>query len=214
MIRSIVYDVGYVLVGYSWAEHFRRMGYDEEGVGTLAGKLFGSGKKNEDDRTYWAHYDMGDVTDEEARDHFLRTYPEDRAALEWYFDHMADWCVYLRDLADTIPVMKRKGYGIYLLSNYPDRIWKCHIGQAPFAADVDGAVVSYQERMGKPDERFYRVLLERYHLRAEECLFLDDRKENTEAARKLGFQTITLDTPLRRQEAVNRLMGLPAAAGR
>ena len=31
MIRNIVYDVGYVLVSYTWREDFKGFGYDEAG---------------------------------------------------------------------------------------------------------------------------------------------------------------------------------------
>ena len=51
-------------------------------------------------------------------------------------------------------------------------------------------VVSGEEKMVKPDRRLYEVLLERYALRAEESLFIDDNAANIETARELGFQVI------------------------
>ena len=42
MMRNIVYDVGYVLVSYTWREDFKRFGYDEVGVRRLSEQLFGS----------------------------------------------------------------------------------------------------------------------------------------------------------------------------
>ena len=78
--------------------------------------------------------------------------------------------------------------------------------------DVDGAVVSWEEGCGKPSERFYRILFERYGLKPEECLFLDDRKDNTDAAGKLGMNAITLSSPEMRRRAIAELEQLPDLA--
>ena len=42
MVRNIIFDVGYVLIDYSWKDKFREW-YDEEGVARLARTLFGEG---------------------------------------------------------------------------------------------------------------------------------------------------------------------------
>ena len=46
----------------------------------------------------------------------------------------------------------------------------------------------------KPDSGIYQCLLEKYGLRAEECLFFDDREENVAAARELGIQAVQFET--------------------
>jgi len=208
MIRNIVYDVGYVLVSYTWRQDFKVFGYDDAGVRRLSDLLFGS-RDPESIRSYWEMYDRNEVTDRQIEEYCYEHFPEDRQALEWFFRDPSVWCVYLHDLADTIIRMKKKGYRTYLLSNYPERLWKLHIGGAPFRDLLDGMVVSWEERTGKPDEKFYRTLLKRYSLKPEECLFLDDRKDNTQAAERLGFHTITVDTPEERQKAVAYLDNLP-----
>ena len=37
--------------------------------------------------------------------------------------------------------------------------------------------------------RRYQTLLDKYHLRADECIFIDDRADNLVAASALGFGT-------------------------
>ena len=49
-------------------------------------------------------------------------------------------------------------------------------------------MVSADLHIIKPDERIYRYLLERYGLNPGETLFIDDRLENVEGARKVGIQ--------------------------
>ena len=47
--------------------------------------------------------------------------------------------------------------------------------------------MSGEERLVKPDPRIYRVLLDRYGLRAESTVYLDDAPANVVAARALGM---------------------------
>jgi HAD superfamily hydrolase (TIGR01509 family) len=51
-------------------------------------------------------------------------------------------------------------------------------------------VISAVEKMVKPEPDIYRLLMERYGLVAEECIFLDDRADNIETARQLGMAGI------------------------
>lgn len=39
----------------------------------------------------------------------------------------------------------------------------------------------------KPYKKFYEEILKKYHLKPEHCLFIDDKQENIDAARALGF---------------------------
>ena len=208
MIRNIVFDVGYVLVDYTWKYTFKDFGYDDEGVKRLAAGIFGGGVQGEA-LTLWQSYDNGLVSDAQVRADILRRFPDDAPALTWFFDNAADWCTVRHDLADRIAPLKEKGYGIFLLSNYPDRLWQLHVAAQAFHALVDGEVVSYAEHIGKPGLHFYERLLARYRLNAEECLFLDDRRDNTLAAESLGMQTLTLDSPDARRRAVETLAALP-----
>ena len=88
--------------------------------------------------------------------------------------------------------LKEKGYHIYLLSNYSSDLFHKHTKGASFLDDIDGMVVSYQVHVKKPEPEIYHCLLEKYGLKAEECIFFDDRAANTEAAEKLGIRSVTI----------------------
>lgn len=51
-------------------------------------------------------------------------------------------------------------------------------------------MVSGLENLIKPDKRIYQLLLKRYFIKAEECIFIDDNINNVKAAEELGFYTI------------------------
>lgn len=79
---------------------------------------------------------------------------------------------------------------MYLLSNYPVGLFEIHSPHFTFLPYTDGRVVSGYVKCVKPDERIYRCLLEKYSLRPQECVFLDDLAENVEGAKKLGIHGI------------------------
>ncbi len=88
-----------------------------------------------------------------------------------------------------IKPLKEK-YRVYGLTNWSAETLPLAMDKFDFFQDLDGMVVSGEEKMVKPDRRLYEVLLDRYALRAAESLFIDDNLANIEAARELGFRTV------------------------
>ena len=66
----------------------------------------------------------------------------------------------------------------------------------PFLAGLDGAIVSGDERLLKPDPAIYRLLLSRYGLAAEDCVFVDDSPANVEGARAVGMRAVHYVDPM------------------
>ena len=62
-----------------------------------------------------------------------------------------------------------------------------------FLPHMDGGVFSCYVQLIKPDPEIYRTLMDKYDLKAEECVFIDDREENVVAARELGMQAIRFE---------------------
>ncbi len=88
-----------------------------------------------------------------------------------------------------IKPLKEK-YKVYGLTNWSAETLPLAIKKFDFFQDLDGIVVSGEEKIVKPDRRLYDILLARYSLRAGESLFIDDNAANIETARELGFQVI------------------------
>lgn len=88
--------------------------------------------------------------------------------------------------------LKARGYGVYLLSN-ASTWFAGHLDDYPILRLFDGRLISAPEKMAKPEERIYRLALERFGLNAVETLFVDDRSENTEAAERVGIAGYVFD---------------------
>ena len=100
-----------------------------------------------------------------------------------------DWMSMLRPrrrMQTLVEQLKQRGYCVYYLSNIPEDVLDL-LMHRDFEGLFDGGVASCEVKINKPDPRIYQALLDKYHLRADECIFIDDRAENLVAASALGF---------------------------
>ena len=93
-------------------------------------------------------------------------------------------------MSELLGRAKANGYKLYGLTNWSNETFPIARRKYPLFELFDGIVVSGIERICKPDPRFYRLLLDRYRLSAQESLFIDDNLSNVYAARKLDISAI------------------------
>ena len=86
--------------------------------------------------------------------------------------------------------LKKRGRKVYGITNYPADKFDVSRSQHPFYDWFDGLIVSGREGMVKPDPRIFALLLERFDIRAEDTLFIDDSAKNVAAAQAAGMQTV------------------------
>lgn len=93
---------------------------------------------------------------------------------------------------------------VALLSNIDERLSKL-IREFGLYKPFDPCLLSCDIGMEKPDPRAYELLLKELHLPATEVIFIDDRQENIEAAKKLGLDAILFESePQLRKELAKR----------
>jgi len=85
-------------------------------------------------------------------------------------------------------------YKLYLLSNtnaihweYYDRYFQCTYDYPSLSTFFTRAWYSYLMGVRKPDPEIYRMVLEEGHLKSSETVFIDDLRENVDAAAHLGI---------------------------
>lgn len=94
--------------------------------------------------------------------------------------------------AALIADLKAAGYKLYVLSNM-SREFIDYLREQPVYRHFDGEVVSCEEGVVKPQPEIFDLLLERFGLDPADTLFIDDRKENVEAAARNGIHTVHFD---------------------
>lgn len=109
---------------------------------------------------------------------------------------------------DAVRRLKEHGYGTYYLSNTNTYAWEYMRGRFSFFDYMDGGIASFLVGMEKPGTEIFRAFLDRFALRAEECLFVDDREENTAAAAGVGMRVLTLAHMEDLGECLCRILGI------
>jgi epoxide hydrolase-like predicted phosphatase len=84
----------------------------------------------------------------------------------------------------------RPRYKIGILSNAWSDARFFHNTKFNMNTWVDAAVYSAEVKLLKPDPRIYQILLDQLGLPANECVFVDDKPVNIDAAQALGMKGI------------------------
>ena len=95
----------------------------------------------------------------------------------------------------VLKYLKKNNYECYVLSNWSAETFVGMVEDYPFLKEFDGLLISGEDRLIKPDLAIYQLAIKRYNLNPLKCVFIDDKLENIEAAKKLYFQTIHLTNP-------------------
>ena len=184
MIENIIFDVGQVLVSYDWESYLKAFHFSAEEEKLIAEKVFKS--------QIWNERDRGLFPEEEYRKQFIAELPAEYEADVKRVIEESGKTIGIKDYAETwTSYLKSQGYHLYILSNYSQfMLDQTRPGKMPFLKNMDGVIFSCEVQQIKPEADIYETLLSRFGLKPEESVFLDDRPENCEAARKLGIHAI------------------------
>lgn len=181
-IKNVIFDVGMVLIDFCWAQHCRNLGFSEDIIEAFDKYMISS--------DYWDKMDEGLLSEKEAIQEFIKVMPQLKEQIELFWQRPEGFVEEFSYATPMIQKLHEKGYKVYLLSNYPLGMYHVHWPSFTFYDKVDGYVVSAVERMKKPNKDIYELLCQRYHLRPEECLFVDDRQVNVDAAISIGMEAV------------------------
>ncbi|MBR5967368.1 MAG: HAD family phosphatase [Lachnospiraceae bacterium] len=189
MIKNIVFDIGNVLAAFRWRDYITEIlfaGEEDWEPGGRAWRLAAATTKN----ALWREVDRGVMSVDEIITAMIATDPEieddirlffaDRRRLVTEYDYSEGWIKGLKD----------RDYKVYIISNYSEDHFKYISKHFRFFGLEDGRVISFEEKILKPDARIYNLLFDRYGLKAEECVFLDDTPENVDGAKAVGMKGI------------------------
>jgi putative hydrolase of the HAD superfamily len=185
MIKNIIFDIGGVLVSFEPDRVFREMGLPEEEVQILYQHTAKS--------PYWKELDRGVLPKEEVFQTMVNTMPQAyrKDAMEFFTKRIPEAVTSFDYSADWLKGLKERGYNIYLLTNYPEWLFETHWKKGfTFVPYVDGKVVSGKVKLIKPDHAIYETIIKKYSLNPAESVFIDDVKENVQAAKETGLNAI------------------------
>lgn len=180
-MKNVIFDLGGVVVDWNPQQVLNDYPGDRE----LPVSLFKRGFFEK----HWIEFDRGTILQDglvsEMAD--FTGHPYDAC---WDFVEFIKHS--LVDVPKTLELIQRlstEGYRLFCLSNMSVEFYD-YLKVREVFSYFDGQIISAQEHLVKPEEAIYRLILDRYELKPEESLFIDDLEPNIKAAATLGIHTV------------------------
>lgn len=205
MIKNIIFDFGKVLVDYDFL--------------LFVDKIFDGEDEDDDKRVFSLLITCQDFVDEcdleliPFADLIKRKqaeYPRFAHKIQYFADHITD--AVFQEKPGMRALMKRlkaAGYHLYGLSNWSSKVYDMMAKFPEIFALLEGSVISCEEHIIKPDPAIYHRLCEKYQLRVDECIFIDDKAVNIEGAQKAGLQAIHFKDTAQLERDLKRRIATP-----
>ncbi len=185
MIKTLLFDFGDVFLNLDKPATLKQL--KALGLNDFSEEMLATNKA----------YEVGKLSTEEFLKFYQEHFPKhDSSAL------IQAWNAILIDFPqhrlEFLQRLQKEGkYQLILLSNTNDlhiKWVKENIKSfTEFKNCFDAFYLSHEINFRKPDPAIYKFVAEKHDLKPNETLFIDDTKENTEAAKKLGFHTWNID---------------------
>jgi len=151
----------------------------------------------------WLALDRGDLSLEDA---IARAQARTHLNADDVASVYHNLCSSLTALPSSMQAMARaheQNVPMYILSNMQEHAWQHLEKTYKCFSWCSGVVVSCRARLIKPDPAIYQYVCDQFSLTPESCVFIDDMKENTEAAIAFGMQSIQLTDKHRGGEVID-----------
>lgn len=184
MINTLIFDFGDVFVNLN-----KDIAIDEF-------KKLGLNGLNEDLTNLNFQFETGEITEQEFLEGFKKHLPDASimAIREAWNSVIGEFPLYRLEFLQLLAGKFR----LFLLTN-TDSIHIDHFEQQvgmTFSRDFyqcfEKVYYSYEMGMRKPDQRIFEYLIKKHDLSPRRTLFIDDKKENTDAAESVGLQVWNL----------------------
>ena len=197
-LKAIIWDLGNVLIDWNPKYVFDKLIEDQ----TRRKQFF-----NEICTMDWNENQDAGYPIKQATEELVKKHPDWKEYIEAYYGR---WTEMLGGpIEGTVEIFRelkqKKNLKHYALTNWSHELFPVALERYDFLQWMDGRVVSGEERMRKPDPRFYQVLLDRYGLQVSDVLFIDDNLRNADAAEALGIKTIRFQNPSQLRNDLEKL---------
>lgn len=135
----------------------------------------------------WGRFERGELTEPE----FLQMFFADRRP----FDHagfsaaIRESYAWLAGMEPLLAELKSRGHSMHGLSNYP--VWYRWIEERlALSRYVSWTFMSCRLGLRKPDPEIFRRAAAELGVEPGDCVFIDDREKNCDAARAVGMQAL------------------------
>ena len=179
-ITAVIFDVGNVLFPWSPRILYERLIPDGQALDAFVRDVVSE--------EWHFQHDMGrDFADTSAE--LIEQYPQHQALIRLWKPRFAQSVgPAISGMAQLLSDLTAREVPLYAITNFSHEFWPPFLDAHPaIFAHFRDIVVSGVEKLSKPDPAIYRLALDRFGVKAEEALFIDDRLDNVEGARAVGM---------------------------
>lgn len=182
---TIIFDLGGVLVDWNPKYLYRKIFDTEEEVNYFLDNI-ATGDWNEEQ-------DAG-RSFEDATNELLANFPDEK----WrqpILDFYGRWTEMIGgEFTGTVSILKEliddPTYRVLALTNWSSESWPIALDMFDFLHWFEGVLVSGQEGMRKPADEFYQLMMDRYNIKKQAAIFIDDNQRNVDASNAFGLDAI------------------------
>lgn len=114
----------------------------------------------------------------------------------------------IQETVNAIKDLSQKGYRLYVLSNMHKHSFEYLSASLDIWRHFTGIVISSHINSIKPEPEIFEYLIDTYHLKPKDAVFLDDMESHIEVAKKFGLNTIHVKNIYQGKQALYRMIGI------
>lgn len=181
--KNYIFDMGQVIVRFDTAYMTSVYIKDEKDAAMAENVIF--------DRLYWDRLDEGTITDDEVKNGIRSRLPErlwEKACAvydNWYIN-----MPFMNGMYELIEEISHKGGRLFLLSNVSRGFAENYTSNRKLAklfSEFDGLVFSGVLNKVKPTREIFEYIINKYQIKAEESIFIDDSDKNIKGSLNVGL---------------------------
>jgi len=182
-IKNVIFDLGAVMFDWNPEKITQNFTGDIELQKRIQSELY----YHQD----WMDFDCALITEKQAIERASKRLSLSLNKTEKLFMQTKQSLTLILKTHELLVDVKNKKLNAYCLSNISPELFE-HLNEQHELFDLfDGIVTSGVEKVGKPDEQIFNILLKRFQLESKECLFIDDSLANTDTAKSIGIHSVT-----------------------
>ncbi len=180
MVQAVVFDVGKVLFDWDMRLLIRQFVTDEAEVEQVFAKVVSVDWHFQHD----AGKPLADMVPQRVAE-----FPQYEAVIRAYATRFNETIPGpIPGSLELVEELHRRAVPLYAITNFGAEFWPAFSATQPIFTRFRDVVVSGVEKIAKPDPAIYAIAQRRFGHAPHEMLFIDDNRDNVEAARACGWE--------------------------
>jgi len=197
MIKSVIFDLGKVLVDFDYTIATRRIATRAKMTADALSRFLMQGP-------LLFRYELGLLSTAQFHQSICDA-TGFCGGLEEFGEMFSDIFTPIEPMVRLHALLRQQGFPTYIFSNTNELAIRHIRHHFPFFTLFTGHILSFEHGAMKPDSKLYEVVEAQSGCQGAELLYLDDRPENIEAAAARGWQVILQETPEKTERVVRKL---------